>query len=143
MKKTIIGILVLLTVAVLCLPGCKKEEAPKTDALWESAMYKENASFGDGAKTLTVDVKAGEKTVTFTVRSDKETVGEALLEHGLIAGEAGQYGLYIKVVNGIEADFDKNKSYWSFLKGGAMMQTGVDGATFSDGEHFELVYVKE
>lgn len=143
MKRTVTGVIILLIMAVLCLPGCKKTEAPSTDTLWESATYKEDTSFGDGAKTLTVEVKAGEKAVTFTIRSDSETVGEALLAHGLIAGEEGQYGLYVKVVNGITADFDKDKSYWSFQKDGAMLQTGVDGTSFGDGEHFELVYVKE
>ena len=29
-----------------------------------------------------------------------------------------------------------------FYKDGEMMNTGVDGATIADGEHYELVYTK-
>ena len=49
-----------------------------------------------------------------------------------------EYGLYIKVVNGITADYDVDQSYWGFSKGGEYMMTGVDGTPFADGEVYEL-----
>ena len=67
---------------------------------------------------------------------------ERLLEHGLIEGENGAYGIYIKTVNGILADYDIDQSYWAVSKNGEAATTGVDGISFLDGEHYELVYTK-
>ena len=129
-------------VCVLCLfmTACSNKTSEK--GLWEAATYTEDAEFGNGAKTVVVEVKAEEKIVTFTVNTDKETLGDALLEHGLISGENGPYGLYVKVVNGITADYDINQSYWSLTKAGGYMQTGVDSTVISSGEHYELTYTK-
>ena len=69
-------------------------------------------------------------------------LGDALIEHNLISGENGPYGLYVKVVNGITADYDINQSYWSLSKDGEYLQTGVDVTEISDGEHYELTYTK-
>ena len=110
--------------------------------LWENATYTQDKEFGNGKKEIKVEVKADDQSVTFTVKTDKKTVGEALLEHGLISGDQGEYGLYVKVVNGITADYDVDQSFWSFCKDGEMMMVGVDGANISDGEHYELVYTK-
>ena len=62
---------------------------------------------GDGSVKITVivvDVDGNE--TNFVVNTDKETVGDALLEQNLIEGEDGDYGLYVKTVNGITADYD-------------------------------------
>ena len=116
--------------------------AQTEDGLWKDAKYLEDTEFGNGKTTVQLEVKAGDKSVTFTVKTDKETLGDALIEHDLIAGDEGEFGLYVKVVNGITADYDVDQSYWSFLKDGEMMMTGVDGAKIADGEHYELVYTK-
>ena len=153
--KTILA-LILALLMTLCLFSCKKEEAetPATGdvaaesgaseatGLWANATYLEDTTFGEGAKTVTVKVIVEDKTVTFTIKSDAEMLGDALLEHGLIAGEESAYGLYVKVVNGITADYDVDRSYWSFSKGGEEMMTGVDGTAFADGEAYELTYTK-
>ena len=91
--------------------------ADKT-GLWENVTYTKDTRLGEGTKTVTVQVKAEEQIVTFTVKTDKDTVGAALLENKLIEGEESEYGLYIKVVNGITADYDKDKSYWAFYVDG-------------------------
>ena len=118
------------------------DETIKKEGLWANATYTEDTSFGEGAKTLKIKVEADGKSVVFTIKSDKETVGEALLEHSLIAGDQGDYGLYVKVVNGIKADYDTDKAYWSFNKNGEYMMSGVDTTNFADGEQYELVYTK-
>ena len=110
--------------------------------VWQDAVYSQDTELGSGGKTVYVEVIAGEKSITFTVRSDKTTLGEALIEHKLIEGEQGAYGLYVKKVNGIKADYDENQCYWGFSKDGESMMTGVDGTEFKDGEHYELVYTK-
>ncbi len=143
MKKTLFVLLACMVAiaAVLSFSGCR-QNAEGTD-VWAEAIYTENAELGTGGKTVLVKVVAEEKTVTFTIHSDKETVGEALTEHALIEGEQGAYGLYVKKVNGITADYDVNGCYWGFYKNGESMMTGVDGTVFADGEQYELVYTKQ
>ena len=64
------------------------------------------------------------------------------MEHSLLEGDEGPYGLYVKKVNGITADYDVDQSYWGFYKNGEYMMTGIDMTEFADGEHYELVYTK-
>ena len=138
MKKTI-SIFMIVAVC-FSLFSCRKSDVAKD--IWESAVYTENTELGEGAKAVEVEVKAEDKSVTFKINTDKETLGEALIDHELISGEQGAYGLYIKVVNGITADYDVDKSYWSLSKNGEYMTTGVDGTEISGGEHFEITYTK-
>lgn len=133
--------IICLVVCILCLFVAACNKAPEK-GLWEAATYTEDTEFGSGTKTVKVEVKAEEKSVIFTLNTDKTTLGDALLEHNLISGEKGAYGLYVKVVNGITADYDVNQSYWSLTKDDVYMQTGVDGTEISDGEHYELTYTK-
>ena len=157
--RTIISV-ILAVVCVLCFASCGNTsentttEAPASDGttaentltessdLWSSATYTENKEFGEGEKTVVCEVKVEEKTVTFTIKTDKATVGEALLEHQLIAGDEGAYGLYIKQVNGITADYDINQRYWAFYIDGEMAMTGVDGTEITEGVTYQLVYSK-
>ena len=98
--------LILALLMTLCLFSCNKEgaETPETSALagategaiakeglWSTATYLEDTTLGEGAKTVTVKVIVEDKTVTFTVKSDAATLGEALLANGLIAGEESDY----------------------------------------------------
>ncbi len=136
-QSTLLVILALLM--TFSLVSCADVE--KT-GLWENATYLSEKTFGDGAKTVLVEVKAEEQALTFTVKTDKEMLSDALLEHGLIAGEAQSAGFYITHVNGMEASWEKNKSYWAFYSNGEYMMTGVDTTPAEDGKHFELVYTK-
>ena len=101
-----------------------------------------NQEFGTGKKTIEVEVSAEGQAITFVVRTDKEMLGDALLEHGLIAGDPGPYGLYVKRANGMLADYDVNKHYWSFSKNGTGLMTGVDMEPVEDGAHYEITYAK-
>ena len=132
--KSIVSVILAL-VFVFAFVSCNKQAAT---GVWESATYLEDTTLGSGAKTLTVEVTAEDKTVTFTVKTDKDTVGAALIEHGLIAGDESQYGLYVKVVNGITADYDVNQRYWAFYIDGEYASTGVDSTSVTDGAHYEF-----
>ena len=137
MKKTLS--LVLAVLMLLCIVSCNTVE--KTGA-WENATYRKDMEFGEGSKTVVVEVKAEDQSVTFTIKTDKDTVGAALLEHKLIEGDEGEFGLYVKKVNGITADFDVDQSYWAFYINGEMAMTGVDGAEIKEGETYQLAYTK-
>jgi len=141
MKKTLNSsvLIVLALTFIVCLFSCT---APDNSDVWENAVYKENTELGNGAKVVTAEVTAAEKTVAFTIHTDKQTVGEALMEHGLIDGEQGPYGLYVKVVNGITADYDVDQSYWAFNINGEYAMTGVDSTPIAEGEVYQLVYTK-
>lgn len=136
--KTTIS-LILSLVFIVCLVSCSEQKAT---GLWENATYIEDTELGSGSKTVVVDVKVEDKTVRFTVKTDKDTVGEALMEHDLIAGEEGQYGLYVKVVNGIRADYDVDKSYWAFYINGEYAMTGVELTEIDEGSIYQLEYAK-
>ncbi|MBE6578082.1 MAG: DUF4430 domain-containing protein [Ruminococcaceae bacterium] len=110
--------------------------------VWTNAKHLKNMTFGEGAKTLSVVVKAENQSVTFTIKTDKTTVGAALMEHDLLEGEDSQFGLYIKKVNGMLADYDVDKSYWAFYVDGAYSNSGVDTTDIVEGATYSLEYTK-
>ncbi len=108
-------------------------EGPQT-----SQAPDEDNILGNGNTTFSfIVVEGGGKETTYQIYTDKRTVGDALLELDLIAGEQGVYGLYVKTVNGITVDYDKDGKYWAFYVNGEYATTGVDntdiveGATYS------------
>lgn len=137
MKKTIVSTIstILTLVCIICLASCNTVD--KT-GLWENATYLKDMEFGKGAQTVVVEVKAEDQTVTFTLHTDKDTVGAALLEHDLIAGENGLY----TVVNGMTADWDADQSYWAFYIDGAYASTGLDDTDITEGAVYRLEYTK-
>lgn len=141
MKKTIksAASIILALVFIMAFVSCNKAE--KT-GVWENATYREDMEFGEGSKTVVVEVAAEGQTVTFTIKTDKDTVGAALIENGLIDGEEGPYGLYIKVVNGMTADYDVDQSYWSFYINGEYAMTGVEKTDITEGTTYKLEYTK-
>ena len=142
MKKIKSSPLAFLLAAILAvgLSGCGNPEGQT--GLWESAAYTEDTSLGEGAKELVVEVAAGARTVTFTFYTDETTVGAALLEEGLIAGDEGEYGLYIKQVNGITADYDIDQSYWAFYIDGEYALSGADTTEITEGAVYRFEYTK-
>lgn len=104
----------------------------------DSENQADTTVLGQGATVFDfVVVDKDGKETKFEIRTDKKTVGEALLEVKLIEGEDGPYGLYVKTVNGITADYDADQTYWAFYINGEMAMTGVDktdveaGASYS------------
>ncbi len=140
MKKTVIlSVTLALLMALLPLfASCGNDG----NELWENAIHTKDKELGEGKTTVTVEVKAGEKSVSFTIHTDKTILGDILLEHELISGDEGPYGLYVKNVNGITADYDVDQTYWAFYKSGEYMMTGVDATEIEDGAHYELVREK-
>lgn len=110
--------------------------------VWADAAYTEDAEVGEGDTTFYFEVKVGSNRVTFTVNTDEVLVGNALIENGVIAGDDGPYGLYVKTVNGILADFDVNGAYWSFYVDGEYAMEGVDQTEIVDGAYYAMVYTK-
>lgn len=141
--KKVLKVTLSLLVVFICVVGLAScGNQIDASGLWKDADYLNDTEFGDGAKTAVVKVKVEEQSVTFTIHTDKKTVGEALLEHKLISGEDDQYGMYIKAVNGITADYDKDKSYWAFYADGEYASSGVDTTTIDEKVTYSLEYTK-
>ena len=101
-KFTSLLLCMMLIVAMALTAGCgeKKQENNSSAGQEVSANV-----LGEGKTQFNFTVVDGEgKETAFEIHTDKTTVGEALLELGLIAGEESTYGLYVKTVNGITAD---------------------------------------
>ncbi len=92
----------------------------------------------EGAKayTFTVVDAAGEETV-HNLRTDEKMLGDALMNEGLLEGEEGEYGLFVKTVGGITAN-DANQEWWCLTKGGEAVMTGVDMTPVEDGAAYEF-----
>ena len=125
---------VLIAAMALSMMGCNEQKKEGGDTATAAVAPNGENELGQGNTTFTFAVtdKDG-NTNTFLIHTDKETVGEALMEHGLLQGEEGAYGLYVKTVNGITADYDVDKTYWAFYVNGEYAMTGVDVTTVTEG----------
>lgn len=154
MKKmmSLVSVAALLLVCLMGVTACGQQQQPEYEqpsqeadadlGLWKDAAYTVNTELGEGATTVTVQVKADERQVTFTIHTDKTTVGEALQEHNLLEGEESQYGLFVKKVNGIVADYDVDQYYWAFYVNGEYAMTGVDTTNIEEGVTYSLERTK-
>lgn len=144
-KLSLILCIVLIAAMALFTTGCNDntstEETTKTTQEATTAGDTQDSGvtvLGEGATEFFFNVtdNAGKET-KFEIHTDKTVVGDALIELELISGEAGDYGLYVKQVNGITADYDVDGTYWAFYINGEYAMTGVDatditkGATYS------------
>lgn len=135
---SVILCIALLAAAALTLTGCQKtpEPAPTVSAF---TPVSDGAVLGKGQTqfSLTIADLSGAETHV-TVNTDEKTVGAALLALSLISGEEGQYGLYVKSVNGITADYDKDQTYWAFYLGEDYASAGVDQTDITPGASYAL-----
>lgn len=120
--------IVLIAVTALFTTGCN--DGKTTSVLSETQASSQTVEF-----TFKVTDADGKET-DFTISTDKKTVGEALLEENLIAGDDSEYGLYVKTVNGVTLDYDKDGMYWAFYVNGEYAQTGVDSTEITAGAEY-------
>lgn len=122
--------------------GSSSAEAGNTDSGANAAGSEGEASeepeqLGEGSSAFLFTVVDREgKEALFEIHTDMETVGEALLELGLIDGDESEYGLFVKTVNGITADYDRDGVYWAFYVNGEYAASGVDSTKVTEGESY-------
>lgn len=137
MKKRIYSLMLIVAMAlsmVACNHGADNDNgATSTEIVTDSDVTV--LGEGETAFPFIVVDKDGNETV-FEIHTDKETVGEALLELELIAGEDSAYGLYVKTVNGITVDYEADGAYWSFYVNGEYAMSGVDTTPIVEGETY-------
>ena len=121
--------IVLITAQIQMLVSCNDKEQ-------EGEKQIETQTLGEGETefTLVVDYYDDKETDTFVIHTDKTTVGAALVELGLIAGEETQYGLMVSHVNGVRADYTLDDGlFWAFYIGEEFASTGVDSTEIVPG----------
>ena len=134
--KSLLFCMMLIVAMAFTTVGCntKKESGNAESTTVQETVKNEVEVLGEG-KTMflfTVVDKDGNET-NFEIHTDKEIVGEALLDLELIAGDDGEFGLYVKTVNGITADYDVDQTYWAFYVNGEYGMTGVDATDIEAG----------
>ena len=93
----------------------------------------------EGGKTFTLTVVHGDgKARDFTISTDREFLAEALLDENLIV-ESDSPGMYI-TVDGEDADYSVNQSYWAFFVGEDYAMEGMNTTAITDGAVYKLVY---
>jgi hypothetical protein len=153
---SLILLLVLIAALALTVVGCDdktQDAAETTAATTTAATTADDASAsttaaatddpsvrgeGDTEFIFKVKTKSGDEK-TFTVRTDKTIVGDALQEVGLIEGDEDKYGLYVKVVDGERVEYETDGKYWAFYVDGAYALLGVDSTEIEAGKVYSFV----
>lgn len=108
------------------------------------AVFGPKAAQGSKEYILKVVDDNGE-TTEYTGHTDAEYLRGALeeLEKAddlTIEGEESDYGLFIDTINGVTADYSKDKAYWALYVNGEYGNYGVDSQPVTDGDTYSLVY---
>ncbi len=131
-KKALSFILCIVLIAAIALftTACndnKTNDTTTTEGAVSTTEAPKATVLGKGETKFTFTVNDLEgNEAAFEINTDKKTVGEALLELELIAGDESEYGLYVKTVNGITLDYDKDGAYWAFYIDGEYATSGVE-----------------
>ena len=123
-KKLLALVLSFVLIAAAALTGCS---GTPTETTAPTAPGGAVTELGEGSKTFELTVEDKEGILhSYRIHTDEEMVGFALIEHALIEGEQGQYGMYIKSVLGQTLDYETDGMYWAFYVNGEYALTGVD-----------------
>ena len=117
----------LLAAMASSFTACFEVDTPKNE---------EPTSASEETQTqITVEVVCAEHGTqkTFTVKTDKTNVGDALIEEGLIEGEEGAYGWFVTKVDGEFHNFDDDGKYWALYIDGEYAMTGVSSTPITAG----------
>lgn len=112
--------LILIAAMIMTFAACGKQSAQSADTKHFTFIAVDR----EGAETK------------WDITTEKTIVGDALTDEGLIEGEESAYGLYVKKVNGIEAVYEVDGTYWSFYIDGEYAMTGVDSTEIKEGSTY-------
>lgn len=112
-------------------------EGTETALMTEESTEADVIELGEGSVKFGFVVVDGDGNETdYVIHTDAKTVGDALLEQHLIEGDDSEYGLYVKTVNGVTADYDTDGTYWAFYINDEYASTGVDATPVTDGDTY-------
>ena len=127
-KRVLVVLLIVALVACMALAYNKFREKPV-----------------EGSKEITIEVvDSEEKSTVYELETDVEYLQEAmdeLAEKGLTyGGEDTEYGFSVYTVNGEEADFNVDASYWAFYVNDEYCNYGISEQPVEDGDKFAIIY---
>lgn len=122
-KKNILGIMILCIATIICISvGFYVKDAVNTSS---------------EQKTVEISVVNGNDCKIFSITTNGNTLRDATDEIKLVDGEQGQYGLYIKTVNGYTVN-EENQEWWCITKNNEPVFEGIDNIKIADGEKYEI-----
>lgn len=133
-----LSVLMLCAAMTMIIVGCGNKIEDQVAA----GEWVDGGEIGEGATSFDFVAVNGDDVAEFTVNTDEEMVGMALQEVGLIDGEQSEFGLYVKTVNGVLADYDVDQTFWAFLVDGEMAMVGVDQTAIEEGKVYTLEVTK-
>lgn len=136
-RKKLVTLLIsmmLMGTMVFGMTGCGKEDAAPSAT---TEVFENGEVLGEGINEFGFTVVGTDgNEVYLEIHTDEKTVGDALVDLGVIAGEYSEYGLYVKTVNGETLDFDEDGKYWAFYINGEYGMTGVDATEITEGASY-------
>lgn len=135
MKKLTAALISFLLAALLLLSACGRSSgsAPAAPAPRAPADG-EVTQLGEGEREFSFEITFSDGSVSaYDIKTDEEIVGQALQALGLIGGDEGPYGLYVKTVGGETVEYENGGHFWAFYINGEYASTGVDVTEIEDG----------
>ena len=136
-KRTLslLVILALLAAMALNFTACFEVDNPKNEEPMETTTPAPDTSENETPSVITLEVVCAEHGTqkTFTVKTDKTNLGDALVEEGLIEGEEGAYGWFVTKVDGEFHNWDDDGKYWALYIDGEYAMTGVSSTPVTEG----------
>lgn len=84
-------------------------------------------------------VLSEEEEKIFELKTEKQTLGDALYENGLVSKEEYTSGFYT-VIDGVRADYNEDGAWWCVTKSGEMTTVGMNEQAIENGDQFEITY---
>ncbi len=111
------------------------------------AVFTAGCNKADDSSSAVRETKEISVTIVYEDKSEKaidieteaEYLGDALFEKGLTKEDEYKSGFYT-YIDGIRADYNKDKAWWCVTKGGEMTTKGMNDLALADGDSFEITH---
>ena len=133
LSLTFVLILAVFVTVFTCACGGEKADDNANDSIVPSVT-----EVGQGAKSFSLEVINGAEKNAYLVKTDKTTVGDALLELGIISGKADESGLFVETVNGVTANYIADGTYWAFYEGDNYAAKGITETEIAEAVSYSL-----
>lgn len=145
---SVVSLVVLLAMTALLMISCNSNTndpaSTGDDTTLEAPADAGSADESSKTITVTVYVTDDEGEVTeYIIDTEATTLRGALEQDDLVQGDEGEYGLYVKTIEGVTADYDTVGAYWAFYDvNDSYLMTSVDNTPIADGDVFKIIYTK-
>ena len=135
---SLVLVIVLIAAMALSVVSCDKKSGEGEDTV-PVTQAEAATSVGEGERSFSFTVFFVDGTSkAYAVHTNETIVGDALVGVGLVSGEEGQFGLYVKTVDGVTLDYDKDGKYWAFYVDGKYAPKGVDQTDIEEGKVYSF-----